>query len=145
MIETQATVTGLDGAYALVEASQGGCGRCHEKGGCGGNNAAQLFCHGPRHFRVLNPLDAQVGDRVAIGVPDGAVSRSVLLLYVLPLLLLIFGAMLGGWISAFSGSRDAGALLGALCGGGTAWFLVRYLQHRSAASPRFQPVIRQRL
>ena len=70
MIETQATVTALEGDYALVEASQGGCGRCHEQGGCGGNNASQLFCHGPRHFRVLNPLGVKVGEKVVVGVPE---------------------------------------------------------------------------
>lgn len=143
MIETQATVTGLDGAYALVEASEVGCGRCHEKGGCGGNNASQLFCQAPRRFRVRNPLGALVGDRVAIGVPDGAVARSVLILYVLPLILIILGAVLGA--ALFPGRRDAMAGLGAVLGGVLGWFVARGLQQRSAMSPLFEPVIRQRL
>jgi len=143
MIETQATVTALEGDYALVEASQGGCGRCHEQGGCGGNNASQLFCHGPRHFRVLNPLGVKVGEKVLVGVPDGAVSHSVLVLYLLPLALLVLGAVAGA--ALMPEARDAAAAAGALSGGLLAWFLARHLQARDAQSPRFQPVIRQRL
>ena len=43
------------------------------------------------------------------------------------------------------GARDAAAAAGALFGGLLAWFLARRLQARDAQSPRFQPVIRQRL
>lgn len=143
MIETQATVTAQEGDYALVEANQGGCGRCHEQGGCGGNNASRLFCHGPRHFRVLNPLGVKVGEKVLVGVPDGAVSHSVLVLYLLPLALLVLGAVAGA--ALMPGARDAAAAAGALSGGCLAWFLARRLQARNAHSPRFQPVVRQRL
>jgi len=145
MIETQATVTGLDGAYALVEAPQSGCGRCHEKGGCGGaNNTAQLFCNSPRHFRVLNPLHAKVGDRVAIGVPDGALSRTALLLYVLPLTAMIMGSVLGV-VLASEALRDGLAVLGAVLGLVGGLSLARHWQRRWIASARFAPVIRQLL
>ena len=36
-------VRSLDGENAIVEPDQGGCGRCHEKGGCGGQQLTQIF------------------------------------------------------------------------------------------------------
>lgn len=143
MIETQATVTALEGRYALVEASQGGCGRCREPGGCGGHNAVQIFCQEPRRFRALNPVGAQVGEKVVIGVADGVISRAVLILYVLPLALVVMGAVIGGMLGA-GGNRDVMAAFFAMGGGGLAWLSARYLQrHQDARS--VQPVIRQRL
>lgn len=143
MIETQATVTALEGDYALVEASQSGCGRCHETGGCGGNNGARLFCHAPRRFRVRNPLGARVGERVSVGVADGAILRSAAILYVLPLACLLAGALAGALL--LPDARDGAALVGALVGSGLAWRLAVRLQRRSAHSGRYEAVIRQRL
>jgi sigma-E factor negative regulatory protein RseC len=49
-------------------------------------------------MRVRNPIRAQPGDRVVIGVHERGVVRASLLLYMLPLLGLILFAVFGGLV-----------------------------------------------
>ena len=96
MIQARAIVIHLDGKDALVESTQGGgCGNCDTTNGCGSSKLSQLFCSEPRRFRVRNDDNAQVGTFVQIVVPDGMLLHSALLMYILPLVLLLLGAILG--------------------------------------------------
>lgn len=137
MIDAFGTITALDGEYAIVRMDETGCGRCHEPGGCGGNNIGQMFCGAPRTFRVLNPSNSAIGDRVTIAIVEGVIQRSAVLVYGLPLVALFVGA-LGG--SAIAGEK--GAILGAVCGLLIAWLGLRFVQHHSTPDRRSQPYIR---
>ena len=101
-----AVVRSLEGRNAVVETEQGGCGRCHEKGGCGGQQLTQMFCNGKKIFQVDNAIGAAVGDRVTIAVAPGSVRRTANLAYVLPLIATIVGAALGA-LSAIMGGAVA--------------------------------------
>lgn len=107
----QAVVRAVDGGEAVVEVAQGGCGRCHEEGGCGGQNLTQMFCTTPKTYRVANDIGAGVGDGVQIAIGPGSIRKMANLAYGLPLLAAIGGAMLGGTVNG-----DAGAIWGALAG-----------------------------
>ncbi len=122
----KARVHVLDGAYALVEVEQGGCGRCHEEGGCGGQHLTQMFCSGPKTFRVENTCGAIVGDRVTVATSAGSVRRTANLAYVLPLLSAIAGAIIGTFLAG-----DVGAVLGMLLSLAAAFAWVR-LRSRAA-------------
>jgi sigma-E factor negative regulatory protein RseC len=137
MIDAQGTISALDGEYAIVRMDEAGCGRCHEDGGCGGNNLGKMLCSTPRTFRVLNPGKAAVGDSVRVAIADGAVRRSAAYAYGLPLLAL-FGGALGG--ASLAG--DLGSIFGGVGGLLAAWFGLRRAQLRGTADPRFQPYIR---
>lgn len=135
MLETRAIVVQIQGQHALVQANQGnGCEQCNGKG-CGTGKLSQMFCSKPRQFQVDNPIDAGVGDEVIVSVADGAVLQGIGLVYLLPLALLLAGAMLGGASAASPEQRDAyagvGAALGLLLGFAAAkWFASRRtLQH----------------
>lgn len=136
MSETKGIVTAIDGDYALVSADQRGCGRCHEKGGCGGANVGRMFCDTQQTWRVLNPRGAAIGEEVRIAVGDGAVSASATLIYVVPLLLLIAGALLGSELAA-----EPGGIIGAVSGLLIAWRWVAYRQKQRHCDPRFHPHI----
>lgn len=103
-ITIQAIVRTLDGQSAHVEVEQGGCGRCHEKGGCGGQQLTQMFCKGPKTYLVENTIGANVGDRVTIAIDAGTVSHAANLVYILPLTATIAGAILG---AIFGGNLSA--------------------------------------
>lgn len=122
----RAVVRELHPGYALVEVEQGGCGRCHEKGGCGGQNLTQMLCAGPRTYRVANDIGAAVGDRVTVAIAAGSVRQSANLGYVLPLTATIAGALLGMQLG-----DDPGAMLG-----GAAGLLVSFLYIRRVAATR---------
>jgi len=136
MNETRAVVIAIDGDYALVRTDSGGCGRCHESGGCGGANISQMFCGSERSWRVLNPRRAKVGETVTVAVAAGAVRSGVSLLYGLPLLGLIGGAMFGAALEPVWGGI-AGAAAGLLA----AWGGVARVLRRRHCDPRFQPHI----
>jgi len=137
MIDALGTITALDGKYALVLMDESGCGRCHEQGGCGGNNLGKMFCSTPRTFRVLNPRNSVIGERVTIAIAEGVVRRSATLVYGLPLLALFVGALAG---SALAG--ETGAIVGSTIGLLFSWRLLRYAQQRMAPDHRSQPFIR---
>ena len=137
MIDAPGVITSLDGEYAVVRMDETGCGRCHEQGGCGGNNLGKMFCSTPRVFRVLNPGDSAVGDRVTVVIAEGAVRRSATLAYGLRLLFLFVGAISGSLLAG-----DPGAIIGAVCGLCFAWAKLRYAQQCSPDDPRFRPYIR---
>jgi sigma-E factor negative regulatory protein RseC len=91
----RATVRALDGSYALVEAEGGGCGRCHEKGGCGGPQLSRMFCSSPKTYRVANEIGAREGEQVTVAIESGSVRQSANLAYVLPLTAAVAGAVAG--------------------------------------------------
>lgn len=137
MIDAHGTITALDGDYALVRMDETGCGRCHEHGGCGGNNIGKIFCSAPRTFRVLNPRNSVIGERVTIAIAEGAIRRTAALVYGLPLLALFVGA-LGG--SALAG--ETGAIIGSITGLLFSWLLLRHAQQSTTPDYRSQPYIR---
>lgn len=137
MIDAQGTIIAVNGDTAEVLMDETGCGRCHEEGGCGGHNIGKMLCASPRTFQVCNPGNSAVGDRVTVVIAEGAVRRSALLAYVVPLLALLVGA-LGG--SALAG--ELGAIAGAVSGLLGAWLVLRYVQARSTPERNSQPYIR---
>lgn len=132
----RAVVRALDGQEALVEVAQGGCGRCHEEGGCGGQHLTQMFCSSPKTYRVVNSLDARVGEAVTIAVAAGSIRRTANLVYGIPLLATILGAVLGVRLSG-----DVGAMSGAVLGMLVALAYVRHRSRSRAQSPAERPHI----
>lgn len=134
--EQTGRVVALDGEHALIEVVGGGCGRCHEAGGCGGQQLTQMFCSTPRQYRVRNLPGAAVGDLVSVAVPAGVLGQHASLAYGLPLLGLILGAVLG---NALAG--DATALAGGVLGMALAWWVVRRRVQRLTGNSDTEPHI----
>jgi sigma-E factor negative regulatory protein RseC len=140
MLETRAVIVRTDGQYALVQANQAnGCEQCNGKG-CGAGKLSQLFCSKPREFQVENQINAGVGDQVIISVAEGAVLRGIGLVYLLPLILLLVGAMLGNIWASQIGQRDGYAAVGALLGLSVGFSFARWISLRQTRR-RFQPYI----
>lgn len=130
MIEMRAIVIHVQDDEASVQALSGGCGQCSSEGGCGSGTLSKLFCGSkPRHFKVRNEARAQVGDEVQVSLPDGVLLRGAMKMYVLPLLLLLTGGILGGGLAGDAVSRDAYAAAGALIGLLSGFIFARLLSH----------------
>jgi sigma-E factor negative regulatory protein RseC len=132
----KAIVRTLDGKFANVEVEQGGCGRCHEEGGCGGQQLTQMFCSGQKTYRVENIIGADIGDRVTIAIAAGSVSRTANFAYILPLTVTIAGATLG---SFFGG--DLSSMIGAGVGLAIAFLYVIARSHGKTGNPAERPHI----
>lgn len=126
----------LEGESADVEVESGGCGRCHEEGGCGGQQLTQMFCNGPRYYRVDNPISAAVGDQVIVAIAPGSVRKTANLAYGVPLLAMIIGALLGNLVYG-----DPGAIVGALSGVTAALVYVRNFSGKKAGKLGSRPYI----
>ncbi len=114
MLDTRAIVVRLEGGEALVEAVHGGCGACAGSG-CSSGSMSKMLCVKPRQFRVRNGVGAQIGDEVEVSIAEGALLRSALTLYALPIALLFAGAAAASSLAGASG-HDAGAAAGAAVG-----------------------------
>jgi sigma-E factor negative regulatory protein RseC len=141
MNEMRAIVLSLHGGEAEIAPVGGsGCGHCASGNGCGSGKLSQLFCSSkPRSFRVGNTANAQVGDEVSIGLPDGVLLRNSILMYVLPLTFMLAAALLASGI--FSGARDGAALLGAVAGLLAGFLVVRQLTKRSGTQAVVRSVL----
>jgi len=141
MLETRAVIVQVEGQNALVRASHvNGCVQCNGKG-CGAGKLSRLFCSKPRQFQVENPINAGVGEEVVISVAEGAILRGIGLVYLLPLLLLVIGAMLGNaWVGQSAGQHDGYATAGALSGLVAGFIAVKWISSGRAGS-RFRPYI----
>ncbi|WP_263772498.1 SoxR reducing system RseC family protein [Propionivibrio soli] len=126
-IDASGTVIAVDGGYATVRVNDVGCGRCHEEGGCGGNNIGRMLCSDSRSFDVLNDAGAEVGEKVTLTVPVGAVRRVAAAAYGIPLMALFAGAGFGMFAAG-----DGGAIGGAVAG-----LLVGFVTLRSGVVQRY--------
>jgi sigma-E factor negative regulatory protein RseC len=142
MIEEHARVVRVEGAYAWIEIRRESvCGQCGARNGCGTATLAKVLGRRCTRLRVLNPVGAESGDEVSVGIREQALLRGSLAVYAVPLLSMIALAMLGGLIAGDSAYREGLSL--ALGGLGLALGLgwVARFSRAIATDPRYQPVI----
>ena len=139
MIRESGCVVRIAGPFAWVSCeSRAGCERCAEGKGCGGGLLSRLL--GDRLFQLRVPVRTgiSVGDQVQLGISEGALLGAACLMYLLPLLALLAGALIGD----FLGGDGPALLLGGLAL--LASFLsLHVFRERIAHSRRFQPVIQE--
>ena len=141
MIETQAVVVQAEECVAYVEAQfSSGCSSCSSDKGCASLTLSKIFNAKPRQYRVLNLIDAKVGDVVVIGLQEGALLKGAISVYLLPLALLLAGA-LAGYYAGPDTASDAYPVVGALLGMmvGVAW--LKFFTARISLNSQFHPLI----
>ena len=92
------------------------CGLCGQTRGCGNSIWGRLFGHQTTAFKAQNRINAKVGDSVIVGINEKALLKSALLLYILPLVTLFFGAILASQLWQTDGSTMLGAAIGLVLG-----------------------------
>ncbi len=141
MIEQHARVVAIEGDVALLQTeSQSACGSCQANSTCGTGLLAKLFPARARQPLRL-PIDHLArrplpGQRVVLGIDEGYLQRNTVLLYAVPLLGLLGGAVLGdlfGAGGAAGGGSELAAILGGLSGLTAAIFWVRWRSHGASA------------
>ena len=144
MIEEQGQVLRIQGDVAEVACPRrAACGTCSANGACGTSLLESSLGRHPLKLAVANPIGAQPGDRVVIGLPETSLSRAAYVAYLQPLLLMLAGGLvgegLGNLLLASWGDGPAlgGGLLGLVLG--LRWS-ARFSARR-ARDPLFQPKI----
>jgi sigma-E factor negative regulatory protein RseC len=150
MIEETGQIVDVEGAFAWVESERtSSCSSCAVRRGCGTGAIARVLGQRRVHLRVLNRINARVGDLVVIGVSESGLVRGSLAVYAAPLFGLFAGA-LGSYAMASrfypEWPTDPVAVAGALAGFVSGLFWLRGFSRRTARNPAYQPVVlRQQL
>jgi len=96
VIEEPGLIVALEGNTAWVETQRSSaCGSCDSEQGCGTALLAQALGNRSVRVRADNPLQAEIGEQVVLGLDESAMVRASLTLYLVPLLGLLGGAALG--------------------------------------------------
>ena len=144
-IEAIVTRTEQDHVFVKVNEQPGGCGRCHESGGCSSGALTQIFrSRSCREFRLPNDIGAREGDKVMVSLADGVTLKAALAVYMLPVLCILLGAWVGTWLAGPAGS-DRLATLGAVTGFVVSLVLVAVYRRRHAANAMGQPVLSRQI
>ena len=144
MIEQRAQVIEVGEGYALVEvARMTTCAACSAKPACGTSVLAKVVGNRHRRMLVLSDLPLRAGDEVVVGIAESALVRGSFAVYIVPLVLMLAGAMMGDL--TFS---ETGEALTVLLGGvglvlGLVWLNV--FTRGIRADSRFQPIVVRRL
>lgn len=95
MIEELAIVTSLEqsGQVWVKRLNASACGGCMQQSSCGSASIAQMLPK--REFLIDSPFDLTVGDQVNIALDETHFLFSSVLLYLLPLLLMLAGVIVG--------------------------------------------------
>lgn len=143
MIEEQGQVVEVQGEFAWIEGERTTtCGSCAVRKGCGTSAIATVLGQRRVRLRVLNRINARVGDHVVIGIAESGLLRGSLAVYAMPLLGLFAGALaghlLGNMVSAMP--SDLFAIAGALGGFVAALAWLKRFSRNKEKDTAYQPV-----
>ena len=124
MIEERAIIVSIQNPHQTLTDSiatleierQSACGLCGKTRGCGNSIWGKLFAHQSTAFKAQNPINAKIGDSVIVGINEQALLKSALLLYILPLVTLMLGAILMNELFHHEVANMVGALIGLISG-----------------------------
>lgn len=137
MITETGRVVAIKGSKAWVQTIRASaCESCSARSGCGQRVLASASNGRANQVLVSNYLDARVGDEVTLAIAESALLSASLLVYALPLLLMVLGAVAGQqWLPA----QDAGAIAGSLAGLATGFGIAGVIQLRPGRD--FEPTL----
>lgn len=120
------------------------CNSCSAQKGCGQSLLAK-WAGRPQYLRVLlcgrSSAEFEVGDSVEVGIPEGVVALGAAFVYLLPLFMMLLGAVTGHLLFLSELVSVLAALLGVIIGG----ILVRCHARYYRNDVRFQPVLVDRI
>ena len=144
MIEELAVVVDAGDGYAWVETQRrSACGACSASDGCGTATLAKIWGERRMRVRAISTWPLRPGDAVIVGLAEGALLRGSLLVYLLPLALLLAGALLGQ--AAFAGAGEEPVILAGAVGLGLGFLAAHIASRRWRSDAQFQPVVVRRL
>lgn len=137
-------MTAIEGGHAWVQTQrESTCGSCSAQKGCGTSAIAKVVGKQYTQVRALNSPDAVVGDLVKVGLPEDMLLKSSFSVYMVPLALMLLGALFADNYASGNDYAEwfavAGAMLGLALGG--AW--LKLYASRMSQNVRFQPVVVQ--
>ncbi|QYJ77982.1 SoxR reducing system RseC family protein [Shewanella acanthi] len=124
MMEEVARVIGSDNqGWLTVEVElKSTCKNCSSSESCGTSAVAQAFSAKTQQFSIQSERACDVGEMLKLGLPESVILKAAALVYVVPLLGLFVGALLGQFLATFVElNSDLLAIVFAMLGTAIAW------------------------
>ncbi|MGH1472308.1 MAG: SoxR reducing system RseC family protein [Cellvibrionaceae bacterium] len=141
MLKESGRVVAVDHDSVWVETiNQSTCGTCAAEKGCGQSTLAKWSAK-QSYLRVLldgrDPNTISVNDSITVGIPEDVVVKGSLLLYCLPIVLMLSGAILAHTVFKSEGLSVLFSITGLIAGGLFASMFSKFKSN----DRRSQPVI----
>lgn len=134
--ETGQVVAVEDGAVWVETVRQSTCRSCAASKGCGHAVLDRSRVGARARVRALSEGHVlQVGQSVVLGLPEGALMRAAVLVYLLPLVLMFAGALIGDGMAA----DGAGAAIGGILGLASGFLVNRWYSLGHSRDPALHP------
>ena len=138
MIKEWATVVSWRDGHALVSCDvKSYCSSCASRAGCGSRVLNKLGPQTEHTISVPSREPLSVGQKVELGISEGSLLTSALLVYMTPLL----GLFVMAAVFQLLFSSDLAAFAGGVLGGIGGFLIARGLSPRLATRDTWQPVI----
>jgi sigma-E factor negative regulatory protein RseC len=121
------------------------CNHCSNSDNCGTSAVAKAFSIKTQEFSLPTNKRYPVGDLVKLGLPGSVILKAAALVYMLPLLGLFLGAVIGQMLTDFvfiqtlASDSDYLAILFGLVGAGLSWRIGKHFALKLES--RAQPII----
>ncbi|MGL5303143.1 MAG: SoxR reducing system RseC family protein [Aeromonas sp.] len=132
MSEEIATVVAIEGEYLWVECQRrSACSGCQQQSHCATGTVAKAFPQHAQRLRVKKSAPVEIGQQIRLGISQQSLLRGATLVYVVPLLCLLAGALLGQlWLAPLLSGGEGVTILSCLLGAVVGFLLVRYFSNR---------------
>lgn len=139
-IREMGEVVGLVSGGVIVETSRvSGCASCSSQKGCGISALQHVFGRHRHQVTAYSDLRLRIGDLVQLTLPASALVEAALLMYLLPLVALIVGAVIGQTVFG----TNVLAMLGGIAGFALSILFIARLQSTMLRRGRFAPRVEQ--
>ena len=133
------TVQRIEDGWAWVETKRtGSCENCSQKGHCHLSSDA----NSRMIVKAENVAQARTGDEVEIYLNSRTKLKGLFMVYILPVIGLLLGAISGKGMSRLIGlNSDLGTVLTGFCGMAVAFFIARVLGFRMKENNELTPIV----
>ena len=107
MIEESVEVIAIEENTLILQAQRkSSCQSCSVQKGCGTSVLSQWLGKKLSSFRVENTVNAQVGDRLVVGIPESSLLKGSIAVYLIPLFGLFMFALMADWLLVQTAYHD---------------------------------------
>jgi len=152
VIEEQAQVVDVKGNKLLLQAqTQSACGSCSASKGCGTSLLSKVIGRKFTHFQAENNVNAIVGDTVVVGIPEDALLKGSVVMYIIPIIGMLVFALLSGWLLSdelfieSAQSRDLMIAVSAIIGLIFGSLISKWYFQRQSSTQLFSPVVLRKI
>lgn len=141
MMHMLATVVAIEHGNITVSCQQQtSCGHCASRDSCGTGIVSKAVPGRVHQVKISTQKPLVIGQVVEIGLSEQSILSSALLVYVVPLLFLLLGAVLGQWwFVELAGTSELGVILTAIVSAGLGLLIARYYARRLEGNSAYKP------